>query len=105
MFGAREGEAPARATVFLAGAVAVPASPAPARRGGARQAQMSFEGVPAGQITVPSVRGAKSGSHSGRLAAYSQHDGASFVPARAFGEGERVTVRAVLHAHGRHREL
>src|SRR5204862_4557414 len=41
------------------------------------------------------------GAHPGRLLAYSQGDGASFVPSRPFAEGERVTVSArVAGAHG-----
>jgi hypothetical protein len=40
------------------------------------------------------VVGSRSGAHAGRLAPYSQGDGASFLPARPFDEGERVTVSA-----------
>ena len=42
-----------------------------------------------------SASGSRSGSHPGRLLAYSQGDGASFVPSRAFDPGETVTM------HGR----
>ena len=58
--------------------------------------QISFLGVPASRISSVSVTGAHSGSHSGRLRGYSQGDGASFVPARPFSAGERVTVHAVV---------
>src|SRR5207237_8066429 len=37
-------------------------------------------------------------AHAGRLVASSQGDGASFLPARPFAEGERVTVRARLRS-------
>ncbi len=47
-----------------------------------------------------SVTGSRSGVHAGRLLSYSQGDGASFVPARPFSEGERVTVRARLRSGG-----
>jgi hypothetical protein len=40
--------------------------------------------------------GSRSGAHRGRMEAYSQGDGASFVAAKPFLEGERVTVRATL---------
>jgi hypothetical protein len=71
-------------------------SPLPGSRDAATQTQISFLGVPAGQLRVLSVLGSRSGAHSGRLEAYSQGDGASFLPARPFAEGERVTVRARL---------
>jgi hypothetical protein len=52
-----------------------------------------------------SVVGSLSGVHRGRLAAYSQGDGGSFLPARPFAEGERVSVRAQLRAGGTVRTL
>ena len=97
------GPATIDSSAVLAGRVTV--SPSPGSRDASPQTQISFEGAPAGQIAVQSVRGTISGAHSGHLAAYSQGDGASFLPARAFAEGERVTVRAVLHAHGVRRQL
>jgi hypothetical protein len=42
------------------------------------------------------VVGSRTGRHPGRLLAYSQGNGASFVPARPFSEGERVNVKATL---------
>jgi Arylsulfotransferase (ASST) len=71
-------------------------SPLPGSRDAAPQTQISFLGAPAGQLRVLSVLGSRSGAHGGRLEAYSQGDGASFLPARPFAEGERVTVRAML---------
>jgi hypothetical protein len=60
--------------------------------------QISFLGVPATEISGVSVVGQNSGSHPGRLEAYSQGDGASFVPASPFDAGERVSVHAVIGA-------
>jgi len=85
-------------SAVLDGAVTV--SPVPGSRDASPQTQISFLGVPARELEGIRVEGSHSGSHSGRLAAYSQGDGASFLPARPFTEGERVTVRAVLRLHG-----
>lgn len=81
-------------SALLAGAVTV--SPLPGSRDGSPHTQISFVGVPASQLRVTSVVGSRSGAHRGRLEPYSQGDGASFVPAKPFVEGERVTVRAAL---------
>ncbi|MHB8531164.1 MAG: arylsulfotransferase family protein [Solirubrobacteraceae bacterium] len=45
-----------------------------------------------------SVSGSATGAHSGRLLAYSQGDGGSFLPSRSFLPGERVTVRAMVRS-------
>ncbi|HEV3320347.1 MAG TPA: arylsulfotransferase family protein [Solirubrobacteraceae bacterium] len=55
--------------------------------------QISLLGFPVHALSDVSASGSSSGSHAGRLLAYSQGDGASFVPARAFAPGETVTVR------------
>jgi Arylsulfotransferase (ASST) len=89
--------APAKLNVSAAlagGAVTV--SPAPASTDASHLTQISFLGVPAGDIAEVSVVGSRSGVHAGHLAAYSQGDGASFMPSKPFTQGERVTVRAVL---------
>jgi hypothetical protein len=49
---------------------------------------------------VLSVSGSRTGAHTGHLAAYSQGDGASFLPDRPFADGERVTVRARVRTAG-----
>jgi len=72
-------------------------SPLPGSRDASPQTQISLLGVPAAEIGAVSATGSRSGAHSGRLLAYSQGDGASFVPAQPFAEGEQVTVRVVLH--------
>src|SRR5207302_4173128 len=88
--------APARLnnSALLGGAVTI--SPLPGSRDASPRTQISFLGVPAGALAVASVVGSRTGSHRGRLLAYSQGDGASFVPARPFAAGERVTVHAKL---------
>jgi Arylsulfotransferase (ASST) len=78
----------------------VTVSPLPGSRVASPQTQISFLGVPAGDLRAISVVGSETGTHSGRLAAYSQGDGASFLPSRAFAEGERVTVRVQLRIGG-----
>ncbi|HTA12056.1 MAG TPA: arylsulfotransferase family protein [Solirubrobacteraceae bacterium] len=80
---------------------AVTVSPLAGSRDAPPQTQISFLGVPVGELSQISVVGSISGAHSGQLAAYSQGDGASFLPTRAFVEGERVTVRARVRSDGR----
>ncbi len=79
---------------------AVTVSPLPGSRDAAPQTQISFLGVPAGELSVLSVTGTRTGVHTGRLAAYSLGDGASFLPSEPFAEGERVTVRARVRIGG-----
>lgn len=79
----------------LAGGL-VTVSPLPGSRDAAHVTQISFLGVPLSQIRDLSVSGSRSGRHAGRLEAYSQGDGGSFLPAKPFTEGELVTVRATL---------
>jgi Arylsulfotransferase (ASST) len=90
-------------SALLDGAVTV--SPLPGSRDAPAGAQISFLGLAARRLAVQSVLGSRSGRHSGTLRPYSQGDGASFVPARPFAEGERVTVRARVSSGGRSREL
>lgn len=73
-------------------------SPAPESGTANPHTQISFLGAPANRIGAVAVMGDRTGAHRGRLLAYSQGDGASFVPARPFAPGERVTVRATLGA-------
>jgi hypothetical protein len=85
-------------SAVLAGSVTV--SPLPGSRDASPHTQISFLGVPAGQLSAVEVRGSRSGFHAGQLLPYSGGDGASFVPGRPFAEGERVTVQARLLADG-----
>ncbi len=88
---------PARlnASAALAGE-RVTVSPAPDTMDSSASTQISMLGVPASELSLVSVTGSRTGPHSGRLAAYSQGDGASFLPSRPFADGELVTVRAEL---------
>jgi hypothetical protein len=79
---------------LAAGAVTV--SPAPDSLDASHQTQISFLGVPAAEIVDVAVSGSHSGAHHGRLLAYSQGDGASFLPSHPFSQGEVVTVHAAL---------
>ena len=80
-------------------------SPLSGSRDATAQTQISFLGVPARAIGDVSVVGSQSGAHSGRLLAYSQGDGASFVPSRPFAEGERVVARANMRSGGVQRRV
>jgi hypothetical protein len=74
----------------------VTVSPEPESRDASASTQISMLGAPASELARVTVEGSRSGMHRGRLIAYSQGDGASFVPARPFTQGERVRVRAQL---------
>jgi hypothetical protein len=78
----------------------VTVSPLPGSRVASPYTQISFLGAPASDLSAITVVGSQTGAHSGRLSAYSEGDGASFVPSRPFAEGERVTVRARLRTGG-----
>lgn len=90
-------------SALQAGAVTL--SPLPGSRDAAPQTQISLLGLPARDLAVDSVTGSRSGAHPGHLAAYSQGDGASFLPARPFQEGERVTVHARARVAGTWRAI
>jgi Arylsulfotransferase (ASST) len=70
----------------------VSVSPLPDSLDASPQTQISLLGVPAGQLSDVRVKGSRTGVHAGRLRAYSQGDGASFVPSKPFQTGEIVTV-------------
>jgi hypothetical protein len=74
----------------------VTVSPAPDSRDASVSTQISMLGPPAAELSHVRVSGAQSGAHGGRLKAYSQGNGASFVPDRPFTQGERVSVHAEL---------
>jgi Arylsulfotransferase (ASST) len=78
----------------------VTVSPLAGSRDATPQTQISFLGVPKGDLSAVSVVGSRTGAHGGRFAGYSEGDGASFLPSRPFAEGERVTVRARLRRGG-----
>jgi hypothetical protein len=76
----------------------VDVSPAPGTDTANPHTQISFLGVPAGDVRQVAVVGQSSGDHAGKLLAYSQDDGASFLPVAPFHSGEQVAVHAVIGA-------
>ena len=58
--------------------------------------QISFLGAPPSELSGITVNGSKSGAHAGTLEPYSSEPGASFVLAKHFKPGERVTVGYAL---------
>jgi hypothetical protein len=79
---------------------AVTVSPLPGSRDATPQTQISLLGLSPQDIGTVAVAASRSGIHYGHLAAYSQGDGASFLPSRPFVAGERVTVRARVRVGG-----
>jgi hypothetical protein len=75
---------------------ALTVSPGPDTRDASHETQISMLGVPARDLAEVTVSGSRSGRHAGRLRAYSQGDGASFLPTRFFDHGEQVRVHATL---------
>ncbi len=81
----------------------VTVSPLAGSRDATPQTQISFLGVPAGDLSAISVVGSRTGAHSGRLAPYSQGDGASFLPSqpvrrRRARDGARARAHRRLRA-------
>ncbi len=96
---AKAGAAPAclPATIDHSAALAgtgVDVSPAPGTGTASPDTQISFLGAPASAIGEVVVKGSRSGRHGGSMRAYSQGDGASFVPSAPFRAGEQVSVTA-----------
>jgi Arylsulfotransferase (ASST) len=71
-------------------------SPLPDSLDASPYAQISLLGIPRSQLAQISVSGSSTGGHSGRVVAYSQGDGASFLPSQPFQPGETVTVHGKL---------
>jgi Arylsulfotransferase (ASST) len=67
-------------------------SPLPDSYDASTETQVSLLGVAPSALGAVHVSGSQSGSHHGRLIAYSQGDGASFVASKPFDPGETVTV-------------
>ena len=74
--------------------------PSPGDRFEQRDTQISFRGIPAGQIGTVTVVGSKSGTHTGTIEADSDGDGGSFIPTTRFAPGETVTVTTGLDVIG-----
>ncbi len=75
-------------------------SPMPGSLDASPATQISLLGEPAAVLSDVEVTGSKSGAHSGQLEAYSQGDGASFVPDKPFTAGELVMVTGDVAQHG-----
>ena len=71
-------------------------SPTPGARDASPQTQISLLGVPADELRDVTVTGSNTGAHDGQLIAYSQGDGASFVPNASFASGETVEVHGEI---------
>ena len=74
--------------------------PAPGVRTASPRTQISFRGISAGKLGKVVVTGSRSGRHGGAVRAHSDGEGASFLPAKPFRAGERVTVRTGLDVVG-----
>ena len=77
--------------------------PIPGGKVAAPSTQLTFRGVPASQLGPISVTGSRSGTHTGRLVADSDGQGASFMPSQPFKPGETVTVGTGLSIAGSQR--
>ena len=91
--------APSRATA-PAYAEPVAVYPTPGDRYELPGTQITFRGVPAAALGTVRVVGSKTGSHSGRIEADADGDGASFIPDKPFAAGETVTVSTELDVTG-----
>jgi hypothetical protein len=69
-------------------------SPLPGTADASPSTQISFLGGPATTVSDVSVVGSASGSHGGRIEAYSTRTGESFIPSHPFESGEHVRVSA-----------
>lgn len=85
-----------QAAVAAAAANPVTVSPLPGTPDASPATQISFLGAAGTQVASVRVVGSRSGVHSGRLEAYSTGAGESFLPAKPFVSGERVSVHAMV---------
>ncbi len=74
--------------------------PIPGTRYNRPETQITFRGLRPDQIGSVTVRGSRSGLHSGRVLPDSDCDGGSFMPAKHFVKGETVTVSTGLNVLG-----
>lgn len=89
---------PAGAAFAAAPQVAV--FPVPGSRVATPETQITFRGVPAGQLGPIIVTGSSSGAHPGVIEADSDGQGGSFLPTSPFTPGEVVTVGTHLNVLG-----
>ena len=74
--------------------------PIPGARFAAPSTQITFRGIPVSRFGAITVRGSKSGAHSGRVLSDSDGHGGSFLPAKPFAAGEKVTVTTQMNITG-----
>jgi len=74
--------------------------PIPGGQVASPRTQITFRGVPAGQLGPITVTGSVTGAHTGQVLADSDGRGGSFLPAVPFKPGEVVTVRTGLAIAG-----
>jgi len=79
---------------------AVAVFPSPNTTSALPQTQITFRGIPAGQIGHLTVVGSSSGAHSGKIEGDSDGQGGSFIPSTPFTTGETVTVTTGLNVVG-----
>jgi hypothetical protein len=79
---------------------AVSVYPSPNTSSALPQTQITFRGIPAGQIGSVQVVGSTTGSHTGTIRADSDGQGGSFIPSQPFAPGETVTVTTGLNVVG-----
>jgi Arylsulfotransferase (ASST) len=79
---------------------AVAVFPSPNTNSSLPQTQITFRGIPAGQIGNITVVGSSSGAHGGTIEADSDGQGGSFIPSTPFAAGETVTVTTGLNVIG-----
>jgi hypothetical protein len=79
---------------------AVSVYPLPNTSSALPQTQITFRGIPAGQIGSVQVVGSSSGAHTGSIQADSDGQGGSFIPSQPFAAGETVTVTTGLNIVG-----
>ncbi len=84
--------------IAAAAANPVTVSPLPGTPDASPGTQISFLGGAGSTVANVSVVGSRSGTHPGRLQAYSTGTGESFIPDKPFVAGERVTVHALAGA-------
>ena len=82
------------ADVHAAAVNPVTVSPLPGTGDADPATQISFLGAAGTRVSDVSAVGSISGSHSGKLEAYSTGTGESFLPSAPFRSGEKVTVSA-----------
>ncbi len=73
-------------------AAAIPVYPAPGTLTAGSGTQISFRDVAPAALGTVTVTASKSGKHPGTLQAHSDGKGASFIPAKPFKPGDKVTV-------------